>query len=69
MKQSNYCGVNGLAIMRRETKETSAVYRDGVQMSTKFVFLTRKAKENPKYKFMLLTYLFAEDFLKSCRKF
>jgi len=35
-------------------------------MSTKFVSLTCKAKENLKYKFMSLTYLLTENFLKGC---
>ena len=52
--------------MRRDTKDTSAVHRVGVQMSTKFVSLTQKAKENRKYKFMSLTYLLTENFLKDC---
>ena len=66
MKQSNDCGAKELAVKRREIGETSAVHRVGVQMSTQLMSLTLKAKGNPKYRFMSLTYLLTEGFLKEC---
>ena len=49
--------------MRGSTRDSSARLRAGVQMRTKFASLTLRTRENPKYKFITLTYLFTEDFL------
>jgi hypothetical protein len=66
MKQSNHCGAKELAIMRRDIKDTSAVHRVGVQMSTKFMSLTLKGKENLKYKYMSLANILTEEYLQEC---
>jgi len=52
--------------MRWDTRDTSATHRGGVQMSTKLVSLTQRARGNPKYRFTTLMYLFTEDFLLGC---
>lgn len=66
MKQSNNCRAKELAVMREDIKDTSTIHRDGQWVLTKLMSLTQKAKENPKYRFMSLTYLLNEGFLKDC---
>lgn len=66
MKQSNDCGAKELAIMRLDGRDTSARHRTGEQMSTKLSFITLRAKENPECRFVSLTHLLTEDFLKEC---
>ena len=51
---------------RWDSKDTSAVLRGGVQMSTKRLFLTQRAREDPKHRFTRLIDLLTEDFLKEC---
>jgi len=67
-KQSNVCGAKGFTGVRRGLRDTTASLRPGVQLSTKLKSLTLRARENPKYKFRALVYLFSEDFLKGCFK-
>jgi group II intron reverse transcriptase/maturase len=66
MKQGNVCGAKGLAVMRRDARDTSARHRTGEQMTTKLVSLTLRAKGNPKCKFISLAHILTEDFLKGC---
>jgi group II intron reverse transcriptase/maturase len=64
-----FCNENrgkGVAGMRRDTRDTSARHRTGEQAGTKLESLTRRARENPRYKFLTLAYLLTEDFLKRC---
>ena len=66
VKSRNGDGEKGIAVMRGEVRDTSARLRTGVQMRTKLASLTLRSRENPQYKFMTLTYLLTEDFLKGC---
>jgi group II intron reverse transcriptase/maturase len=66
MKQSNVCGVKELAVMRWDTRDTSARHRTGVQMRTKLVSLTLRAREERRCKFISLAHILTEDFLKGC---
>ncbi len=59
-------GEKGVAVTRREARETSAGHRAGVQMRTKLASLTRRALENPRCKFTSLAQLLGEDFLREC---
>jgi len=59
-------GEKGVAVTRREARDTPAGHRAGQQVSTKLAFLTRRARENRMYKFQTLAHLLTEDFLKSC---
>jgi group II intron reverse transcriptase/maturase len=59
-------GEKGIAVMRREARDTSARLRTGEQMITKLASLTLRARENPKSKFISLAHLLTEDFLKEC---
>jgi RNA-directed DNA polymerase len=59
-------GEKGVAVTRREARDTSAGHRAGDRMSTKLASLTRRARENPKYRFQTLAYLMTEDFLSGC---
>jgi len=65
-KSRNGDGEKGIAVVRGSARDTSARLRTGVQMRTKLASLTLRARENPKYKFMTLTYLLTEDFLLGC---
>ena len=59
-------GEKGVAVTRRGARDTSAGRRAGDRMSTKLASLTRRARENPRYKFQTLAYLLTEDFLSGC---
>ncbi len=50
--------------MRVDTRDTSARHRTGEQMRTKLVSLTLRAKGEPKCKFISLTHLLTEEFLR-----
>ena len=52
--------------MRRDARDTSARHRTGQQMRTKLMSLTLRARENPKCKFISLTHMLTEDFLREC---
>ena len=65
-KSLNGDGEKGIAVMRRDTKDTSARHRTGQQMTTKLVSLTLRARGNPKSKFISLSHILREDFLKGC---
>lgn len=65
-KSRNGDGEKGIAVMRRETRDTSARRRTGEQMRTKLVSLTLRARENPRCKFISLAHLLTEDFLEGC---
>lgn len=52
--------------MRRDTGDTSARHRTGVQMSTKLASITLRAREDSKCKFTSLAHVLTEDFLKDC---
>lgn len=62
----NRDGEKAIAVMQRDIRDTSARRRTGEQMTTKLVSLTIRAKENPKCKFISLTHILTEDFLKGC---
>ena len=66
MKQGNACGGKGLAVMRVDSRDTSSIPRDGAKVSTKLLFLTQRARENPKERFSSLMHLLTEDFLAEC---
>jgi group II intron reverse transcriptase/maturase len=66
MKSCNEDGGKGVAGMRWGGRDTSAILRGGVQMSTKLSSLTQRARENPKHRFTRLIDLLTEDFLKRC---
>ena len=62
---------------RCDSKDASAILRGGVQMSTELLFLTQRAREDPKHRFTSLDSkhltgftrlmdLLTEDFLKEC---
>jgi RNA-directed DNA polymerase len=59
-------GEKGVAVRRWEARDTFAGHRAGDRMSTKLASLTRRARENPKYRFETLAYLLTEDFLSKC---
>jgi len=59
-------GEKGIAVMRRDVRDTSARHRTGAQMTTKLMSLTLRAKQNLRYKFISLAHLLTEDFLKCC---
>jgi RNA-directed DNA polymerase len=59
-------GEKGVAVMRREARDTPAGHRAGVQVSTKLASLTRRARENPRYRFWTLAHWLTEDFLSGC---
>jgi len=59
-------GEKGVAVTRREGRDTSAGHRAGDRMSTKLASLTRRARENPREKFWTLAHLLTEDFLSGC---
>jgi len=65
-KSRNGDGEKGIAVMRREARDTSARRRTGEQMRTKLVSLTLRARENPRCKFISLAHLLTEDFLEGC---
>ncbi|MEW6687272.1 MAG: group II intron reverse transcriptase/maturase [Candidatus Edwardsbacteria bacterium] len=50
--------------MRKDIEETSADHRVGKQMLTKFMPTT--LRRNPKYRYMSLTYMLTEEYLKEC---
>ena len=52
--------------MRRGVRDTSARHRTGQQMTTKRTALTLRATREAKCKFVSLTHLLTEDFLKGC---
>lgn len=66
VKSPNRDGEKGIAVMQRDVRDTSAVLRGGVQMSTKLTSLTLRAKENRKEQFTSLAYLLTESFLEGC---
>jgi len=66
MKQGNACGGKGLAVMRVDSRDTSSIPRDGAKVTTKLLFLTQRARENPKERFSSLMHLLTEDFLAEC---
>ncbi len=66
MKSLKRDGEKGLAIMRRDGRDTFARHRTGEQMSTKLRSITRRARENPKCQFISVTHLLREDFLRNC---
>jgi len=59
-------GEKGIAVMRRDIRDTSARHRTGEQMTTKLMSLTLRAEENPRCKFISLAHLLSEDFLRGC---
>lgn len=59
-------GEKGIAVMRRDVRDTSARLRTGEQMATKLASLTLRARGNPKGKFISVAHLLTEDFLKGC---
>jgi len=59
-------GEKGIAVMRRDVRDTSARLRTGEQMATKLASLTLRARGNPKGKFISVAHLLTEDFLKEC---
>ncbi len=59
-------GEKGIAGTAREERDTPARHRTGVQVTTKLVSLTRRARGNPKERFTSLAHLLTEDFLKAC---
>lgn len=65
-KSPNRDGEKGIAVMQREIRDTPARHRTGQQMTTKLVSLTLRAKGNPKGKFISLSHILTEDFLKGC---
>jgi group II intron reverse transcriptase/maturase len=65
-KSRNGDGEKGIAVMRREERDTSARHRTGQQMTTKLTSLILRAKRESKCKFVSLTHLLTEDFLKGC---
>ena len=65
-KSRNGDGEKGIAVMRREERDTPARHRTGEQMTTKLTSLTLRAKREAKCKFVSLTHLLTEDFLKGC---
>jgi len=66
-KPRNGGGEKGVAGVRKEKRDTAAIHRDGVQLSTKLSSLTSRARGNPKYKFTSVSNLLMnEDFLRGC---
>jgi len=59
-------GEKGIAETAREVRDTPARPRTEVQVSTKLVSLTRRARGDPKERFTSLMHLLTEDFLKAC---
>jgi len=59
-------GEKGVAVTRGEGRDTPAGHRAGDRVSTKRPSLTRRARENPRYKFQTLAHLLTEDFLRTC---
>ena len=66
MKSLNGDGEKGIAVMRRDVRDTSAALRGGAQMSTKLTSLTLRAQENRKEQFTSLAHLLTEGFLEGC---
>ena len=64
VKSRNGDGEKGIATIQGEARDTSAGHRTGQQLRTKLAFLTMRAKENPKCKFISLAHMMTEDFLK-----
>jgi len=64
MKSRNGDGEKGIAVMRREVRDTSPRHRTGVKMTTKLTSLTLRAEREPKCKFVSLAHLLTVDFLK-----
>lgn len=65
-KQGNACGAKGLTVLQRESRDTSARLRAGVQMGTKLDSLTQRAERNSEEKFTSLAHLLDEEFLLEC---
>lgn len=65
-KSPNRDGEKGIAVMRRDIRDTSARHRTGQQMTTELVSLTIRAKRKPKCKFVSLLHILTEDFLNGC---
>jgi group II intron reverse transcriptase/maturase len=65
-KSPNRDREKGIAVMRRDIRETSARHRTGERMTTKLMSLTLRAKEDSKCKFISLAHILTEDFLKGC---
>lgn len=59
-------GEKGVAVTRGEGRDTPAGHRAGDRVSTKLPSLTRRARENPRYRFQTLAHLLTEDFLAEC---
>ena len=59
-------GEKGIAVMRRTVKDTPARLRTGTPVETKLAALTRRARENPKERFISLIHLLTEEFLAQC---
>ena len=66
VKSRNGDGEKGIAVMRREARDTFARHRTGQQMTTKLASLTLRAEKEPKCKFVSLAHLLTEEFLKGC---
>ena len=66
VKSRNGDGEKGIAAVRWDTRDTSARHRTGVQMRTKLVSLTKRARGNPRCKFIALAHMLTKDFLKGC---
>lgn len=66
VKSLNRDGEKGIAVMRRDVRDTSARLRAGAQMSTKLTSLTLRAQENRKEQFTSLAHLLTEGYLTGC---
>ena len=65
-KQGNVCGAKRLAVLRWESRDTSARHRTGARMSTKLDSLTQRVKRNLDEKFISLAHMLDERFLTGC---
>jgi len=59
-------GEKGIAVMRRDDRDTPARPRTGAEVATKLASLTRQARGDPKRRFTSLAYLLTEGFLADC---
>ncbi len=66
-KSRNGDGAKGLAVVMRESGETSSAHRGGHRKSTELLSrLTIRASENPRCKFTSLAHLLNVEFLEEC---